>query len=333
MPAVAGDPIRIGILGCADIARRRFIPALLNSRSASFAAVASREPARLQPFVTAVNVPLLRYQECISAPDIDLVYIALPNHLHEEWAIKSLELGKHVLCEKPLGLSAASIKRMLAAADPRELLLFENLMYLQHPLHDQVEKIIASGRIGPLRSLRAVFTIPDLTDGNFRMNPAMGGGAFHDLNRYPCSAALHFLKGKHHRFIRGSAGFQGDLNIALEGETITDAGEQFSFEMAFGRPYQSSYEIGGEAGFIRVERAFTMPAEMENVIMVHAGGRDEQFRVPPCDHFLATIDHVCRLIRAGSFAATHEKTGQLAALAETIYSGCTGAVIPIQDQE
>lgn len=315
--------IRVGILGCSDIARRKFIPALLQSSQAILAAVASRQRSKAVSFIPpGTAVRQLSYQELVCDAGIDLVYISLPNHLHEEWSIKALEQGKHVICEKPLALSVASANRMLEAADRNGVLLYENLMYLQHPQHKQVKAIIASGRIGKVLSLRSEFAFPGPIIGDFRLNPAMGGGAYHDMNRYPLSAALYFLEGKMHRFFQGNMESRAGLTVSLQADSFTEAGETFSFLTAFGKPYRSYYMISGERGFVKVERAFTTPAELENRISLMADSRDESFNVPPTDHFLITINHVCNLIRSDQWQCEHRQAKNLAGLADMYFDNC-----------
>ncbi len=314
--------IRVGVLGYSDIARRKFIPALLKSEQAVLVALASSRPDRAVSLAAGLSVMLMTYQELVSDPAIDLVYISLPNHLHEEWSIRALEQGKHVICEKPLGLSAASVNRMLKAADRHGRLLFENLMYLQHPQHKAVKALIAAGTIGRVLSLLSEFAFPGPPEGDFRHDPAMGGGAFHDMNRYPLSAAQYFLVGKMHRCFQGSADIEDGLTMSLQADSITEAGETFSFLTAFGLPYRSFYEISGEQGFIRVERAYTTPAEMESRITVMVQGGDESFNVPPSDHFLDTIEHVCGLIRSDQWRAEHQQSQNLASLADMFHDNC-----------
>ncbi|MDA8429720.1 MAG: Gfo/Idh/MocA family oxidoreductase [Geobacteraceae bacterium] len=311
-------PLRVGILGNSDIARRKFMPALVQSGKAVLVAVGSMQRER----PSGVQAPLMSYRELVCDPDIDLIYISLPNHLHEEWSIRALEQGKHVMCEKPLGLCAASVNRMLETSVRHGRLLYENLMYLQHPQHKIVKSLIADGHIGRLLSLRSEFSFPGPSAGDFRLDPARGGGAFHDLNRYPLSAALYFLEGKTHRFLAGTTEMRDGLSRSLQAESVTDAGEGFSFLISFGRQYRSFYEIRGARGTIRVERAYTTPADMENEIFVTIDGRDQSFRVPPCDHFLGTIEHVCALIRSGSWKREHERARKLAELAGMFRDNC-----------
>lgn len=324
MSAVAAETLRVGVLGCSDIARRKFIPALLLSRQTHLCALAGRTPDKLDSFVPpGLMVKLMTYRELLDDPTIDLVYISLPNHLHEEWSIRALEQGKHVLCEKPLALDTASASRMLDAAERNGRLLYENLMYLQHPQHKIVKEFLSSGGIGRVLSMRSEFAFPGPVEGDFRLDSAMGGGAFHDMNRYPLSAAMFFLEGKTHHIFKSRAEVRGDLNVLFEAESVTEAGEEFSFVVAFGQPYRSFYEIRGERGTIRVERAYTTPADMKNMIAVTVDGRDESFYVPPSDHFLNTIEHVCNLIRNGGWSAEHERARQLAELAGMFYGNCT----------
>lgn len=325
MSAVKGEgAVRVGILGCSDIARRKFIPALQKSAQACLAALASRDLDKAASLTPSTQVELQSYEELVNNPAIDLIYISLPNHLHEQWSIAALEHGKHVICEKPLGLSASSVNRMLEVADKHGRLLFENLMYLQHPQHKTVKSLIAAGRIGRVLSLRSEFAFPGPGEGNFRLDPAMGGGAFHDMNRYPLSAAQFFLGGKKHIFIRGNMEVKDGLTMSLRADSITETGEYFSFLTAFCLPYRSFYQIVGERGTIRVERAYTTPADLANKIYVTVAGRDESIIVPPGDHFLSTIDHVCNLIRSGSgqWDVEHKRARALAELAAMFHDNC-----------
>lgn len=311
--------MRVGILGYSDIARRKFLPALQKSNTARCVAIASR--ATPEHAEDALQVPVMSYREMVCDPEIDLVYISLPNHLHEEWSIAALEQGRHVLCEKPLGLDSASVTRMLAAAGNNRL-LYENIMYLRHPQHGIVKKLVDSGRIGRLLSLRSEFAFPGPAPGDFRLDPARGGGAFNDMNRYPLSAAQYFLRGQRHEVLTGELEERDGLVWSLRAKSVTDAGEYFSFLTAFGLPYRSYYELQGERGNIRVERAYTTPAEWENRITVTVAGRDESLCSPACDHFLGTIEHVCGLIRTGDWLEAHERARKLAQMADLFLNSC-----------
>ena len=322
MRTLSSHPLRIGILGCSDIARRKFVPALLGSDNAVLAAVAGRDRNRAADFVPGEKYVVTDYDELVASPAVDLIYISTPNHLHEEWTVRALEAGKHVICEKPLATSLISAEKMLATAEKRGLLLYENLMYLQHPQHAAVKRCIAQGHIGRITSFRTAFGFPGPPAGDFRLDPAMGGGAFHDLNRYPLSAALYFLQGDEYLF-HGISIDRDRLNLAMHGVAATSADEAFNFSIAFGQQYESFYEIIGEQGKIRVDSAYTTPAGLANKVHVLRGRDDTSFIVPPADHFLLTINHVAALIsRSGDFREEHARSRKLAHLATAMERGC-----------
>lgn len=324
-PANGGEvPLRIGVLGCSDIAARKFIPAVAGCRVAVLTALSSRSAARAAELSPGEDCALLDHEQLLASADIDLVYLSLPNHLHEEWAIRVLGAGKHLICEKPLGLSPEAVERMLAVAESKGLLLYENLMFLHHPQHAVIRGMVENGRIGRLRGLRAVFTFPMPRQGDFRLDPCRGGGALHDLSRYPLGAALFHLQGVPASF-RGHALYRDGLNIALHGTAITAQDEIFSFAMAFGQQYQCCYELAGETGLIRLDRAFTTPADLEAKIMVRAGSESSDVSVPPCDHFARMIEDVAGLIRGGeNFHIYHERSRLIARLAREMEEGCRG---------
>lgn len=323
-PAETGVPaaVRIGVLGCSDIARRKFIPALGNCSAARLAAIGCRSPEKTAGYAAGHFCPAMPPARLLALPDIDLVYISLPNHLHEEWTIRALESGKHVICEKPLALSAASAERMLAAAERNGRLLYENLMFLHHPQHGVVKELIASGRIGRVVVLRSSFGFPLPKSGNFRLDPLQGGGAFNDLARYPLGTALHFLATLPEGF-RGHALYRDSLNTGLHGTAVTRGGELFSYSMAFGQQYESYYEVVGETGKIRLDRAYTTPADLAGRIQLVQGDVSSEIQLPPADHFQLMIEHVCALVQQGKgWQELHDRTGLLARLADEMERGC-----------
>ncbi|NJD90148.1 MAG: Gfo/Idh/MocA family oxidoreductase [Geobacter sp.] len=314
-------PVRIGLLGCSDIARRKFLPALQSSDSAIFAAISSSNPAAAAARMQLPAPGIITHEELLARPDIDLVYISLRNHLHEEWAIRALAAGKHVICEKPLATSLASAQRMVAAAEARALLLYENLMYLHHPQHALVKSLITSGRIGKVVSIRSIFGFPMPPAGNFRLDPGQGGGAFQDLSRYSVGTAMHFLCGTPIRF-QGAATWNDRLNTGVAGTAITTAGELFIFANIFGQQYECFYEICCEKGRIRVERAYTTPADMENSILLLEGERLTEIPVPAADHFKLMLAAVTKTIKNRNFTEINSSTLRTAELAELMAQGC-----------
>lgn len=316
----ANEPVRIGILGCSDIARRKFIPALAKCKNALLFAVSSRDSksaTRLFP-----DCMITGYEELLESPHVDLIYISLPNHLHEEWSIKALEAGKHVICEKPLATSLASAEKILLCAARNRRLIYENQMFLFHPQHAIVKAMMAEGKIGQIKSLRSFFGFPSPPKGDFRLDPQQGGGAFHDLARYPLGIASYLLSALPHGF-RGHSTWHDSLNTGVAGTAITPNDEVFMFSIRFGQQYEAAYEVIGETGRIRLERAYTTPTDYGNRIFFTVENRTTEIVVPTADHFRLMIESISRIIQSGSdYAFLSRQTATIARLADLMEKGC-----------
>lgn len=321
-PGIDTSSVPVGVLGCSGIARRKFIPALENCRNACLAAVSSRDRENAANLLPGINCPILTHDELLRNKSIDLVYLSLPNHLHEEWSIRVLDAGKHLICEKPLSTSLASAEKILACAARNDRLIYENQMFLFHPQHAIVKKLIEAGRIGRLLALRAFFGFPLPGKDDFRLDPDQGGGAFHDLARYPLGIAVHLLKGGLRNF-RGQALWRDGLNTAVNGTALTDADELFSFSILFGQQYESLYEVVGDAGKIRLERAFTTPDEYSNRIILMEGSLVTEIPVPPADHFQLMLEEISDIILTNrDFSFLNRRAALIARLADDMERGC-----------
>ncbi|HEX6048626.1 MAG TPA: Gfo/Idh/MocA family oxidoreductase, partial [Gemmatimonadaceae bacterium] len=183
MPA----PVRWGILGAANIAIKKVVPSMRGSPLSRVAAIASRDLARAREAAAQLGIPRAysSYEELIADPQVEAVYIPLPNHLHVPWAIRAAEAGKHVLCEKPIALSAAEARTLLAARDRHGVQIAEAFMVRTHPQWEEVERLIASDRIGPLRLVAGHFSYYRRDPSDIRSRPEWGGGALMDIGCYP----------------------------------------------------------------------------------------------------------------------------------------------------
>lgn len=174
--------IKWGFLGASWVAATALVPAVTDARNASLYAVASRDPERsrkLNP--TKVHQT---YEDLISDPDVDAVYISLANHLHLEWATKALSAGKHVLCEKPLATSYIEAKTMADAAAANDRLLVEAVWTRWHPRFERMVELVQSEDIGPLKNIDSAFTFTTTFTENYRLVPEMGGGSLLDVGPY-----------------------------------------------------------------------------------------------------------------------------------------------------
>lgn len=171
-----------GFLGASWVAKTALVPAVKNATNATLQAVASRDPKRSAAFepIKVHN----SYDDLLADQNVDAVYISLANHLHCEWAIKALNAGKHVLCEKPLATTRAEAQLMAAAATANDRLLVEAVWTRWHPRFSRLVEIVHTGELGELRSIDSVFTFPGDFVDNYRTTPEFGGGSLLDVGPY-----------------------------------------------------------------------------------------------------------------------------------------------------
>ena len=178
--------IRWGLIGAGWIATKAIAPAMHAQPNAVVQAVASSDPKRaklLNPITIHQS-----YEALINDPLVDAVYISLPNHLHCQWSVKALNAGKHVLCEKPFAMSVSEVESMIKAARENDRLLVEAVSSRWHPRMIRLIDYVKSGNIGQVISIDSTFTFPASIEGNYRLTPAMGGGALFDVGVYPLHA-------------------------------------------------------------------------------------------------------------------------------------------------
>ena len=183
-----------GLLSTAKI-NNAILAAMPNSTRGAMLAVGSRDAEKAKAYAAEKAIPRAygSYEALLADPDVNIVYIGLPNGLHAEWTIKALQAGKHVLCEKPFALTLAEVDAMQAAAQAAGRVVAEAFMYRHHPKVRRAQALADSGAIGTLRFLRASFSFTLPRDYNVRWDPAIGGGALWDLGGYPVSAARFFF--------------------------------------------------------------------------------------------------------------------------------------------
>jgi D-xylose 1-dehydrogenase (NADP+, D-xylono-1,5-lactone-forming) len=183
--------IRWGVLGCARIARENVIPALQRSANSVFHALASREEAKLAEYRT--RFPGLKtycgYGALLRDPEVDAVYIPLPNALHREWTLKAAEHGKHILCEKPLALTAAEGREMVAACAANRVRLMEAFMYRYTDRTRQVLEVLRGGALGDIKFVSSTFRFLLANPASIKFKPELGGGALYDVGCYPVNFA------------------------------------------------------------------------------------------------------------------------------------------------
>ncbi|HJU46772.1 MAG TPA: Gfo/Idh/MocA family oxidoreductase, partial [Gaiellaceae bacterium] len=248
--------LRWGLLSTANI-NRMILGGAAPSERAEVVAVASRDGARAQAYAGEHGIERAHasYEALLADPDVDAVYISLPNGMHHEWTMRALEAGKHVLCEKPYSRRPADVEEGFAKAEASGLVLMEAFMYRHHPQTREVERLVRDGALGRLVSVTARFTFP-LTDlANVRALADLDGGALMDVGCY-CISGARLVAGEPQEVaahqVTGSTGVDMGLYGAMRFADDVVA----IFEASFLAPVRQSLEIAGEDGVLTVDSPF-----------------------------------------------------------------------------
>ncbi len=299
------NPVRWGILGAAKFAREHMGPAIHAARGAEFVALATADPARAAPF--RALVPGLRvhgsYEALLADPEVEAVYVPLPNHLHVAWTLKALAAGKHVLCEKPLALTAPEFDAVIAARDGSGLLVSEAFMIVHHPQWQRARALVAEGAIGTLRHVDAAFSYDNRADpGNIRNRAETGGGGIRDIGVYPCGAT---------RFVTGAEPAALEARVVLENGVDTWAqttgvweggGHRFTFSaMTSMRLFlRQEMVFQGDRGLIRLTTPFNANVTGEARVELHRAGFETMERFPGVNHYVLQVEAFGRSLREGA---------------------------------
>lgn len=303
--------IRLGILGCSDIAGRRLLPAVAGS-SAEPVAVASRDAARAATFANRFGCAAVQgYDMLLAREDVDAVYVSVPTGLHWEWALAALRAGKHVLVEKPLATTAAEGAELITTAHDQGLQVMENRMFVHHPQHARVAELISSGAIGELKVITAAMAIPPLAADNIRYRADLGGGALLDVGYYPLHAAL--LYASTDLTVAGaSRQLDGGSGVDLGGAVLLRESRGVAAQLTYGfeHSYRSFYELWGEHGRIVLDRAFTPDPDHRPVVRLERRGQTKTLpSVPACDQFRAALEVFASAVRGErDLTAEHDRT-------------------------
>ncbi|MER7273321.1 Gfo/Idh/MocA family oxidoreductase [Dactylosporangium sp. NPDC000244] len=292
-------PLRVGVLGCGSIAKRKALPSLVACPGTVVAAVASRDKDKAARYAAEFGGEPVGYEELLAHPGVDAVYLAVPTGLHHEWTRAALEAGKHVLAEKPLTTSAADTRELVELAAARGLVLRENFVFPHHAQHRAVRELLAAGRIGEPRSFDAVFCIPPLPSTDVRYSPQLGGGALLDLGVYPIRAAQDLfgeleLVGACLREDPGTGVDVGGSALLVSAGGVM-VGVRFGLEHAYG----SWYTAWGSTGRLLLDRAFTAPAGLEPVVRITDAQGEHEERLPADDQFRRAFEAFAAQVREG----------------------------------
>ena len=320
--------MRWGILGAARI-NRSIIPALKAAVGHTLDAIASRDETKAAAAAEewGIGKAFGSYEALLEDPDLDAVYIPLPNHLHAEWTVRAAAAGKHVLCEKPLALSVAEVDRIAAAAAAARVHVAEAFMYRHHPQTHAVQELVAGGAIGTLRFIRGCFSFTLDRPGDVRFDPAKGGGALWDVGCYPISYA-RTVAGVEPESVQAAV-VEGpthvDMSVAallrFPGPVIALA------DASFVAPFRTELEVVGSAGTIRVARPFK-PTEHETILVLR-GEETLEHVVESAPLYVTQFEDFARAARgdAPAVVTLDDSRHNTAVLVATLESARSGRAI------
>ena len=299
--------LRWGVLGVANIAVQKIIPAMQRGERCEITAITSRDLAKAQQAARKLAIPKSygSYDALLADREIDAIYNPLPNHLHVPWSIKAAEAGKHVLCEKPIGLSVAEAKQLRDARDRTGVKIGEAFMVRTHPQWLKALDLVRGGRIGDLRAITGFFSYSNADPANIRNILAYGGGGIMDIGCYPIFAS-RFIFGAEPRRVLAMV----ECDPRMKTDRLTSAILDFPAGHATFTcgtqlvPYQRM-QIFGTRGRIEIEIPFNAPPDRPCRVLVDDGSDlfgsgIETHEIPVCDQYTIQGDLFARAVQEGS---------------------------------
>jgi predicted dehydrogenase len=266
--------VRWGILSTANIGVK-VIPGLQGAGRCEVVALGSRDGRRGREWAARFGIPRVHesYEALLADPEVDAVYLPLPNHLHAEWTIAAARAGKHVLCEKPLAMTAAEAETMVEACADAGIVLMEAFMYRHHPTWVAVRELIASGRIGELRAIQSWFSYYNDDPANIRNIREFGGGALYDIGCY-CINLSRMLFGEEPARVEGAVTRDpsSGVDILSSGVLSFSEGRVATFTCSTRLESDQRVHIYGTTGRIAIPIPFNIPPDRPTHVLVTNGG-------------------------------------------------------------
>lgn len=288
------EPVRWGLLSTAHI-NRALIPGLQESPDSELVAVASRTDDRANEYARGWGIPHAygTYEALLADPDIEAVYISLPNGPHVEWSVRALEAGKHVLCEKPLSRHPAEVERAFDAAGRAERLLMEAFMWRHDPQTKKLARLVGEGLVGDVRLVRASFSYTIASQADVRLSAELDGGALMDVGCY-CVSAARLVAGEPAEVNGWQVVGGSGVDIRFVGTLVFPSGALALIDCGFDLPVRAGIEVSGAKGMLFVNEPFHVADP--GIRWTHDGGT-EMLDVDPGSRYRMQTDNFSRAIR------------------------------------
>ena len=280
--------IRWGILSTANIGTGKVIPAMQLGKYSKVIGIASRNLEKAQATAKDLGIPKTfgSYEDLLADPEIEAVYIPLPNPQHVPWSIKALEMGKHVLCEKPIGLSSAEAEELLEATKKYpKLKIMEAFMYRFHPQWQRAKKLVLEGKIGELRTIQSFFSYYNDDPTNIRNMADMGGGGLMDIGCY-CISLSRFIFDAEPERVNGIVEYDPKFNVDRLASGMMNFGRGTSiFTCSTQLESHQRVNIVGTKGRIEIEIPFNAPPDKPCKMWHQQGEETEEILFDICDQY------------------------------------------------
>lgn len=290
-------PIKLGVLGAADIAFRRFLPALNNSKDIVFYGIASRDKNKAIKFTDIFGGQVYEsYKSLIQDENIDAVYIPLPPALHFEWGKMALQNGKHVFMEKPFCTKLSQTIELIKLAKKKEKTLFENYMFIFHKQIEIIKNILYENKLGEIRLIRISFGFPKRSETDFRYNKDLGGGALLDCGCYTLKLASQLTEDdliiKHKKLEKEFY----DVDIYGAATLENKFGKIIQIAFGMDNSYRCELEVWGSNGYLKAPRIFTAPSDFDVNIELEIKNKKYIINVGKDDQFYKSITYFSQLV-------------------------------------
>ncbi len=317
--------LRWGLLSTARI-NRAVIPPIQLSPQHELVAVGSRNEARAREFARKWGIPRVygTYEALLADPEIDVIYIPLPNSMHAEWTVRAVEAGKHVLCEKPLTLTPAEVDLVEAAARRTGKVVAEAFMYRHHPQTRTVKEIVDSGALGQLKLVRGCFSYTLSRENDVRLDPYLGGGSIWDVGCYPISYARYLIGSEPVEVFGRQATGPSGVDLTFTGQMRYSNEVYAQFDSSFRMASRSWVEAVGSEASLFVPNPYK-PGEKETLYL-QRDGQMEQILVEGEMLYMGEIEDMMQAVTEGrspeiSLAESRGNVRTINALLESARSG------------
>jgi len=319
-----------GLLSTARINRDLITPLRASKRN-HLLAVGSRSQESADAYARDWKIPRAHgsYEALLADPEIDVLYISLPNHLHAEWTIKAVEAGKHVLCEKPLALSVEEVDAIRSAARQHGRVVAEAFMYRHHPQTLKVQELVRSGTLGTLKLIRGTFSYVLSGEGNVRLNPEWGGGSIWDVGCYPISYTRTVVGEAPLEVFGWQVTGQTGIDETFVGQMRFDNDVLAQFDSSFAIPFHMFMEIIGSDGTLNIPNPFK-PGVDEKLYLTR-GDKVETIKIKGQELYIGEVEDMTDAILLGkdSLVSLDDSRANVAVISGLLESARSGKPIRI----